>query len=273
MKFILIGTLFHLLTLQSPAMAQPQKILTSFSVIQSMAKAISSDDFLVETLVPNCSDIHDFQVRPKDMIALKSAQLFISHGNGIDSWAKNLKAQGRHLELSKDMGLPDHSHSWLQPNVLNRYLELITQELIKLRPDREKVYLSRLEEVKIEVTKVYEKYRAQTKPLAPHKVLITSHEYLSPLQSDFSLNIISLTKGSDHDSLGPKDLVKIHSQMTANTTKVLLLDQASPALPVSFRKYKLNPSARLHIECLRPDSQILTDYYESNLSLIASALK
>lgn len=273
MKLFLIAVLFQLQTWPSQSWAQGEKILTSFSVIQSMTKSISGDDFLVESMVPNCSEIHDFQVRPQNLIKLKSAKIFISHGNGIDSWAKNLRPQGIHLELSKGMNLPYHSHAWLRSNILNQYLELITQKLIELKPDRKRDYLERLESTKKEVNRIYEKYRSQIKLLATDKIIITAHDYLSPLQNDFGLNIISLSKASDHESSGPRDLVRIHNAMTDRKAKILLLDQASPTLPASYSKYKLKESPRLHLECLLPAHQDIADYYESNLSLIADALK
>ncbi|WP_427023431.1 metal ABC transporter substrate-binding protein [Aureimonas ureilytica] len=79
----------------SPAMAEPLKVVASFSILGDMVKQIGGDDVAVTTLVGPDGDAHVFEPTPKDAKALGEAKVLVENGLHFEGWMPRLvKASG-----------------------------------------------------------------------------------------------------------------------------------------------------------------------------------
>lgn len=59
------------------------KVVTTFTVIQDIARNVAGDAAVVELITKPGAEIHDYQPTPKDIVKTQSAQLIL--WNGLES--------------------------------------------------------------------------------------------------------------------------------------------------------------------------------------------
>ncbi len=77
-------------TFAFPAMAEPLKVVASFSILGDMVKQIGGDDVAVTTLVGPDGDAHVFEPTPRDARALGEAKVLVENGLNFESWMPRL---------------------------------------------------------------------------------------------------------------------------------------------------------------------------------------
>lgn len=78
-----------------PAMAEPVKVVTTFTILGDMVRQIGGDEVAVTTLVGPDGDAHVYEPTPADARALGAAKLVVVNGLGMEGWIDRLvKASG-----------------------------------------------------------------------------------------------------------------------------------------------------------------------------------
>ncbi len=164
MRFIAI--LLSLLLMPSLSSAQEQvgkiKVLTTFSILQDMAKNVGGDKVEVETIVPPGQDVHSYQLSPDDIKRAASAHILIANGLGFESWLDKLvqssgfsgklviaSTNAMWIPLGKDdtkstmfkqKGNNYDPHAWQNLNNGRVYVANIVKGFAEADPDNEKLY-------------------------------------------------------------------------------------------------------------------------------------
>lgn len=96
MKRISAAALAAALTLFAlPALAEPLKVVATFTIIGDMVRQVGGDTVAVTTLVGPDGDAHVFEPTPADARALGGADLVVVNGLGMEGWIDRLvKASG-----------------------------------------------------------------------------------------------------------------------------------------------------------------------------------
>lgn len=89
MKRVLMAALAAALMTQ-PALADPLKVVASFTILGDMAGRIGGDGVAVTTLVGPDGDAHVYEPTPADARALAGADLVIVNGLGFEGWMDRL---------------------------------------------------------------------------------------------------------------------------------------------------------------------------------------
>lgn len=77
------------------AMAEPLKVVSSFSILGDMVQQIGGDKVRSINIIGPESDAHSFEPRPSDAKALQDADLLITNGANFEAWLPKLsKAAG-----------------------------------------------------------------------------------------------------------------------------------------------------------------------------------
>lgn len=130
---------------QSPG-NEGMKVVASFYPLYDFAKHVGGNKVNVTTMVPAGIEPHDWEPKIQQVLDLQSADLFVYNGAGIDSWASEIETSNRvnaseGLDLlTDDSGNPD-PHTWLDPIMAKRQVELIRNGLIKADPQNTDFYI------------------------------------------------------------------------------------------------------------------------------------
>ncbi len=84
------------------------KVATTIKAVESLVKAVGKDKVEIQKVVPDGTEIHEFEPKAQDILKLSNANLFIYNGDELETWAdkavesvnnKNLKV----VELAKGL--------------------------------------------------------------------------------------------------------------------------------------------------------------------------
>ena len=84
------------------------KVATTIKAVESLVKAVGKDKVEIEKIVPDGTEIHEFEPKAQDILKLSNAKMFVYNGDELETWAdkavesvknKNLKV----VELAKDI--------------------------------------------------------------------------------------------------------------------------------------------------------------------------
>jgi zinc transport system substrate-binding protein len=122
------------------------KVVASFFPLYDFAKHVGGDKVNVSTMIPVGVEPHDWEPTTQQIQSLLSADLFVYNGAGIDKWADkvetNLKVNASEdLPLRTDNHGNHDPHTWLDPVLAKRQVELIRNSLIKADPQNTDYYI------------------------------------------------------------------------------------------------------------------------------------
>ena len=84
------------------------KVATTIKAVESLVKAVGKDKVEIEKVVPDGTEIHEFEPKAQDILKLSNAKMFVYNGDELETWAdkavesvknKNLKV----VELAKGL--------------------------------------------------------------------------------------------------------------------------------------------------------------------------
>jgi zinc transport system substrate-binding protein len=112
------------------------KVVASFFPLYDFAKHVGGSKVNVTAMTPVGVEPHDWEPTIQQIQSLLSDDLFIYNGAGIDNWADKIETK---LKVNASEGLPlltdnhrNHDpHTWLDPVLAKRQVELIRNGLIK----------------------------------------------------------------------------------------------------------------------------------------------
>lgn len=124
----------------------PAKVVASFFPLYDFAKHVGGNKVNVTTMVPVGVEPHDWEPTTQQIQGLLSADLLVYNGASIDKWADKIETK---LKVNASEGLPlltdDHEnhdpHTWLDPILAKRQVELIRNGLIKADPQNTDFYM------------------------------------------------------------------------------------------------------------------------------------
>jgi zinc transport system substrate-binding protein len=122
------------------------KVVASFFPLYDFVKKVGGNKVNVTTMVPVGVEPHDWEPTAQQIQNLLSDDLFIYNGAGIDNWADKIETR---LKVDASEGLPlltdNHGnpdpHTWLDPLLAKRQVELIRNGLIKADPQNTDYYI------------------------------------------------------------------------------------------------------------------------------------
>lgn len=194
-------------------------IITSFYPIYIFTKNLTHDIDQIEVknlTSPTTGCLHDYQMKPSDLIALETADIFIVNGVGMESFLSNViqaypklpvveAANGIKLIYENGVG---NSHVWV--SVKNAKLEVknISKALQAKYPNykekiikNEKEYVKRMEAIEKEIESV--------KPDFLGKEIITFHEAFPYFAEDFGLKITAVIEREPGSEPTPRELTSL----------------------------------------------------------------
>jgi manganese/iron transport system substrate-binding protein len=130
-------------------------VVTTTTVFADLVGNVGGDHVSVRSLVPNGGDVHTFDPKPSDAVALSNADVVFMNGLGLDDWLTELvrnagEAQLPIVKLGENLpdveyiandpaesgggAQPNNPHLWMDVMYARKYIDRIRTELDQIDP-------------------------------------------------------------------------------------------------------------------------------------------
>ncbi len=240
------------------------RVGVTINPLKDFAEAIGGDKVEVFSIIPDGSDAHSFDPKPRDSEKLINADIFIYNGLQMEEWidsvlgiieGKDVKVlessdgvkeiniseednhenegEDEHDHESEEEHEHDHNHGGVDPHVwLSLNNAIIQAENIKnvfseIDPENKDYYETNFEKLKSDFTSLYNEYKDKFKDLE-NKNFVTGHAAFGYLCKDFGLTQKSITGIFDDDGeVKPKDFEALVNYSKENGVKVIFNESTS----------------------------------------------
>lgn len=186
--------------------AAPKRIVTTFTIIQDMARNVAGDAAIVDSITKPGAEIHEYEPTPLDIVKAQSADLILWNGMGLERWFERFFANVKNVpgvvltEGIEPMGIAEgpyngkpNPHSWMSPANALVYVENIRKALVKLDPPNAAVYDRNAAAYTAQLKAVGEPLRKKLAEIPEgHRWLVSSEGAFSYLIRDFGLKELYL---------------------------------------------------------------------------------
>jgi manganese/iron transport system substrate-binding protein len=140
---------------QAPAKGPAKKlqVVTTFTVIQDIARNVAGSAAVVESITKPGAEIHDYQPTPRDIVKAQSAGLVLWNGMNLERWFERFFEQVKGVpsavvsEGIEPLGIREgpytgkpNPHAWMSPTNALVYVENIRKALTKADPANTAIY-------------------------------------------------------------------------------------------------------------------------------------
>lgn len=192
------------LPLSLPAAEKP-RVVTSFSILADMTRAVGGEHIQLNNLVGPDSDAHTYETTPDDARAVRQAQLVVENGLGFEPWldrlVKSTETRAQVIQASHGViprsleedgqTIPD-PHAWNNLANADIYVDNIAKALEKLDPANAADYRRNAEAYLKQAHEllVYAKDKLGNLP-ADRRTLVTSHDAFGYLGQAYGLKLLA----------------------------------------------------------------------------------
>lgn len=193
------------------------RILVAESFLADIVRAVAGGRGSVDTLVPVGIDPHAFQPTPADLRRVAEADLLVVNGVGLEAFLTDLltaAGEGKTvIEAASGIPLrgigelepatvgenahdgPEHGegdpHLWLDPLLVQRYVDTIAAGLTAADPDGGAAYTSNARAYQSQLSDLDEEIRALLAGVpADKRLLVTNHESLGYFADRYELRVV-----------------------------------------------------------------------------------
>jgi len=295
-KFILVALI---LCLGNSLVAEGRrwKVMTSIFPLLDFARQIAGDKAEVSLLLPPGADVHTWQPRPGEILALSRADLFIYCGANLEPWAAGLvknyrNSGGRVLEAGAGLAVPQPDfepgressagaadpHVWLDLGLDEAIVLRVAHTLAELDPES-RVFFQRRAEAYIDRLRALDgEFRLRLQGCRHRTVVLAGHAAFGYLAARYGLVQASLSGLSPDSEPGPRRIIRIIELMKQEkASTVFFIKNESPKLAgvlareTKARLLPLHPAHNLTREELRSGLTFL-EIMKDNLVNLAEGL-
>jgi len=210
------------------------RVVTSFSILEDLVKALGGENVSVVNLVGRNSDAHMYQPKPSDAVAIANAELVVFNGLEFEGWMvrliENSDYQGNQLIASKGVdaissGDEIDPHAWQSFHNIGIYIQNITRALIALRPQhanqftqRQKQYLNNLNRLNKGITEKLAMIPSN------QRVVVTSHDAFGYLGREFDIQFLAPHGVSLEVEASAEDVAAVIDQIRKQNVQALFVE-------------------------------------------------
>lgn len=185
--------------------------------VEVLTRALAGDGVEVPEVVPATADVHELELRPSQVRALRDADVILRPGRENDAWASEAIDGSSAEQVDVAAGIPgDDRHWWMDPTAAITAATSIAAELDKVDAAGKDERASAL----AELTTRLERVDAATKkclaavPAASRRI-VTDHDAIGAYASRYGLDVVgTIAPGSEPEaSPSAKRLVELERTM------------------------------------------------------------
>ena len=237
------------------------RVGVTINPLKDFAEAIGGDKVEVFSIIPDGSDAHSFDPKPKDLKDLLNTNIFIYNGLQMEEWIDSVlgtiegqdvkvveaskgidtitiaEEEHNHEEEAHDHENEeahdhDHDHGGVDPHVWlslgNAVIEAenIKNAFVEVDPENKDYYEANFENLKSDFTSLYDEYKDKFKDVT-NKNFVTGHAAFAYLCKDFGLTQKSIADVFGEGELTAKNLEALINYSKENGVKTIFSESTA----------------------------------------------
>jgi manganese transport system substrate-binding protein len=198
-------------------------VLTTFSVLADMARAVAGDRLRVESITKVGAEIHGYEPTPSDIKRGSGAALVLENGFDLERWVRRFTANFPgvpHVTLSTGItplpiaedayqGRPN-PHAWMSPRLAEIYVENIRKAFTRLDPAGAAHYRRNAEAYRSRLRQLDRDLRDSLATIPPQRRVLASCEgAFSYLARDYGLHEAYLWPVNAESQVTPQRMARL----------------------------------------------------------------
>jgi ABC-type Zn uptake system ZnuABC Zn-binding protein ZnuA len=236
-------------TSAAPSGASVTVVVTT-TVFADLVRKVGGDRVTVRSLVPNGGDVHTFDPKPSDAVALSNADVVFINGLGLDDWLIDLAQNAGQPQLpiiklgenlpdvayiandpgESDFGAqPNNPHLWMDVLYARKYVERIRDELDQVDPAHTAVYdaNARTYDNALVALDQYVRTQLDTIPQGDRK-LVAFHDAFPYYAREYGLTIVGVVVDAPGQDPSAGDIADLISAIEAANVRLILSEVQFP---------------------------------------------
>lgn len=231
-----------------PLAAEKLKVVATTTDLQALVRAIGGERVEVESIAAPSQDPHSIELKPAQLVRLRSAELVVRIGLDHEPWLARARTSVPVLDVSRGVRLLQsetprlraerlahvhaygNTHYWLDPENARPMTAAIAGALVKLRPaDRLYFEANRDDFLKRLDTRL----QIWTTALAPYRGIkvVVLHDSWAYFADRFGLAIVAAAEPTPGVPPSPAELASLFSRMRQAGVRLVIADpHSSPSL-------------------------------------------
>jgi zinc/manganese transport system substrate-binding protein len=276
----------------APAFARTLKVVTSFTVVADMVRQVGGERVDVVSLVPPNGDPHAYEPTPDDAKTLKSADVVVMSGLGLETWFGRLaKASGykgqpvvastgiKTRAMKEDGKTVTDPHAWNSLANGQVYVRNIADALAKADPDAAAAFKAGAEAyaAKLKDLDAYAHAQIDPIPAADRKVL-TTHDALGYFGDAYGVRFLAPLGISTEKEPSAADVARVIRQIKAEGVRTYFFENSNdPRLVRQIADATgAQPGGELYVEALSPPGGPAATYeamFRNNVDRLVAGMK
>jgi zinc transport system substrate-binding protein len=203
-------------------------VVASFYPLYEFARRVGGDRVAARTLTPAGAEPHDYELTPRDIIAVNRARVLIYNGAGFEPWVQTLLPQiaARVVTVNASEGVQlartgsggargqIDPHVWLDPVLAQRQVANILAGLARADPAGQAVYEANAAAFEARLGALHERIQRTLAPCRK-KVFVTSHAAFGYFAARYGLTQVAiggLAPQAEPSAAKIRDILKIVRQ-------------------------------------------------------------
>lgn len=258
-------------------------VVVSFNALKEFAQAVGGDKIDVKVIVPEGTEPHDFEPKPRDMESINQAQVFIYNGLNMETWVdKTLAAidnkkllsvnASKGIDIIQINGQTD-PHIWL--SLKNAQIEAnnILESLVKVDVKNKAYYEKNYADFVSKLQKLNEDYRSKFETVS-NKNFVTGHAAFAYLCRDYNLKQNSVEDVFAEGEPTPKKLKDLVDFCKENNIKIIFMEElASPKVSATLAAEVGAKVEKIYTIESKEDGKDYLESMKDNLEMIYNSLK
>lgn len=223
----------------------PLKVVTSFTIIQDLAREIGGEDVEIHNLVPTGTDPHEYEPLPEDIKKATDADVLLYNGlnleGGRQGWffkmietvgqkEENVFSLTERVEPMYIGGTDGHEaeinpHAFIDPAVGIKMAEDLRDALIQKDPERKENYEKRAEQYITRLKEIDQKYEEKIASLPEdRRILVTSERAFQYMTAHYGLVEAYIWEIDTEENGSPQQIKALVEFIKENDVPVLFIE-------------------------------------------------
>ncbi len=229
------------------------EVVTSFTIIEDLAREIGGDDVSIHNLVPTGTDPHEYEPLPKDMNKATDADILFYNGlnleGGDNGWfhkmvesvnqdTDNVCSLTNRIEpmyITDDEGKEEeiNPHAFISPKAGIKMAEDMRDCLVEKDPEKKENYEKRAEEYLTRLKEIEEEYQQKINDIPEEdRILVTSERAFQYLANDYGLEEGYIWAIDTEETGSSKQINSLVSFIEENDVPVLFIESNVDTRPM-----------------------------------------
>jgi zinc/manganese transport system substrate-binding protein len=237
LKFSYFLLLWFFVT-SSFANTAPVPVVASFSVLADVVKQIGGNKITVTSLVGNNQDVHEYELKPSDMVKIAQSRLLFVNGLGLEAgFIDRIVASSDKKLVVASSGITPLTanfdeqvrldpHIWSDPNnVINYYVPNILAGLVKAMPEDKNYFTYRAKEYTVKLQALNQWINNELARVAiKDRQAVTTHDAFNYLARRYNIKFLFAQGVSTDSEAKPRDIARLEEIIRGSEVKLVFLE-------------------------------------------------